>query len=364
MNWINFFIILFLNFSTINLCWSNLTPDEEKKYDEVDGLKFLEVLLKDQKYNEAIDQFKKYSPQKKDATTFHLLIGQAYFSLSRYNEAKNELEKITQDFSHEYFLLRGKIAYELKTNQDCIDALKKVMPEGIEYYLECLSRTQHNDEIYKTLSLLDNKNDAHQVLKVKYLIDLRLINEAQIAVSEQINQCPTTSYFFKVQELLEKKNIKLSNFWETAHYCHPESLEINSEHIKSLFVNDQKISLQNQFQTMAFIDPQYFQHSNEFFKHAGINEANYLHHLLNPDDKSYYEFKLQNYIEKENYVMATTLASKISSNDYALAYSYFMTNNFNNADKILKTKVKRNSEETKLLTILQDCQKLNWRCRP
>jgi hypothetical protein len=344
--------------------FAELTPDEEKKYDESDGIKFLEQLVQDQKYQDAIDLFKKYNPNKIYQTKYNLLTAKSYYHLKKFIEAKQILEKTTTDFNQEYYLLRGLVAFELKHYEDCAALLKHSQPMGIETYLKCLKLTKRESEIYQTISTLQLTSENEHILKIKYLLDLKLFEEAKVNILRFGINCPSLNSFLQVLEQSNIHKLKINEQYERIHYCYPEQAEATAPFIKELFNNNQAISLQLQFQNLANLDATYYQHSSEFLKHSGNIESSYFQHLLNPDLKSHLQFKIQKSLEDEQLIKTSTFRPINQENLYALAYAHFLTNNAEQSIKVLNLKENRNDQENRLLELSHQCKQADWRCRP
>jgi hypothetical protein len=352
-----FFVISFSLFA-------ELTPDEEKKYDETEGIKFLEQLVQDQKYQDAIELFKTYKPSKKNQTKYNLLTAKSFYHLKRFSEAKQTLENTTTDFNQEYYLLRGLVSYELKNYEGCTTLLKRSQPMGVETYLKCLKLTKRESEIYNTINTLQATNENEHILKIKYLLDLKLFEEAKINIIHFSKNCPSLSSLLEVLEQSNIYKLKISEQYERIHYCYPDQAEATAPFIKELFYNEQKISLQLQFQKLANLDAIYYQHSSEFLKHSGYIEASYFQHILNPDFKSYQQFKIQKSLEDEQLIKTSTFRPETQENLYALAYAHFLTNNAEQSINVLNLKKIRNDQENRLLELSKQCLKADWRCRP
>jgi hypothetical protein len=357
---IKFIVIFVFSFSV----FAELTPDEEKKYDETDGIKFLEQLVQDQKYQEAIDLFKRYHPNEKNRNNYNLLIAKSYYHLKMFVAAKKVLQQSTSNFDQEYNFTRGLIAFELKEYEECVAILNRSLPKGLDTYLKCLESTNKYQEIYQAILTIPSGPEIDQLLYIKYLLKLNLFEEAKISVNKMMVNCPSLNLFLEIVEQVEKNKIIINSLYEKIHYCYPDQQESLAPFIKKLFSNNQSYSLQLQFQNLAALDYSYYQHSSEFLKNAGATESTYFQHLLNPDKKSYLQFKFQKSLEEEQLLKTKTISTENQENAYALAYANFLTNDAEKSLEILSGKKNKTAQESRLLELSQSCIQIGWRCRP
>lgn len=371
MNLTNFLFILLFSCSA----WA-LTEEEEKKYDELEGVSFLRALIQDKKYLEVIRQFPSISKEKKELSQYHYHLAEAHFALKNYQKALEVLESgnSSKNVSSDYHKLWGRVASQLKEYKTCSTKFSQIKLKDFdgadwEIMANCLNQ---NGETKKLLEFALNhktKNFDYFLMSQKYLTRNGLHTFAKEKRRRLLASCLKPDSYLRVWSILDAEKIIDLNVLETAHACHPESIELTSLLVKNLFTAGQYHSIAYIFETLSIRDVAYLKHAAEFYKVAGRSTvADYFFTL--GDENGFLLARSTQFLNQENYAGLLTIPFKTSflktNKDlvYAMAYSQFKYLELESSKAILLSQKNKSSRDLQLENLIDQCKALDWKCRP
>ncbi|MFP5387183.1 MAG: hypothetical protein ACLGHN_13990 [Bacteriovoracia bacterium] len=346
-----------------------LTADEEKKYDELEGLPFLRALIQDKKYAEVIKQYPTLSKNKQELGYFHFTLAEAQFFLKNYQEAFKTLEAGShyKNLPVEFHKLWGRTSYHLNDYRTCSDQFIKSGVEstvGDDWNIlgSCLEKTNKD----KLLNLVLNHRTSDFdffLTSQKHLLKNGLRSFAEEKRRSYMSSCLPVDSYFRLWETIEAEKVLDLGVLEAAHACHPKSIELTSLLIKNLFNQGMYHSIAYIFETLATEDVMYLKHAAEFYKVAGRNTvADYFFTL--GDEDGFLLAKSSHFLNKENYAGLLTipfkqkLLEKNKDLSYALAYSQFKYLLLDSSKKILVAQVKKNTRDQQLEGLIEKVQRI------
>lgn len=336
-----------------------MSLDDEKKYDELEGAEFLKALVTDKKFSEVVKQFP--TVRKDNVSEVYYYLAFSHYELKNYKEAEKALQKGGSG-KEKFYSLWGNVAYKLKLKDVCREKFGKINKEKFfttdwKVYFSCLKK-----EEALLLALNFKSEDQEFVLESqKILISNELKFEASFKRKNYLNTCREGDFYLRLWNVT-----KDSDVLENGHACHPGMAELSSVLIKELFEDGKFHSIAYLFDSMSAEDRMYFKHAAEFYKVAGRNVvADYFFTL--GDEKDFILARSSYFLSQENYAALLTIPFKpqMKANKdlaYALAFSYFKYLALGESKKLLADGTTGNQKQ--LLNMVEQCQKLDWRCRP
>lgn len=354
----NLIKILFLCFLSYHA--HSMSLEDEKKYDELEGVAFIKALVQDKKFSEVIKQ---YPTVKKDKITeLSYLLAFSHYELKQYKEAHKVLEK-TGSGNSAFYSLWGNVEYKLKNLSDCRKKFKKIpvgqiVAEDWKIVFACYEK-----EEALVLALTHKTEDQDFVLESqKMLVAHELKTEASLKRKQYLNICREGDFYLRLYTVTKDKSVL-----ENGHACHPAMAEITSVLVKEFFEAGEFHSIAYLFDSMSIEDRMYFKHAAEFYKVAGRNVvADYFFSL--GEEKDFVIARSSYFLGQENYAALLTIPFKpeqMKTNKdlaYALAFSHFKYLSLGESKKLLAGGNSGNQKQ--LLNMVEQCQKLDWRCRP
>lgn len=370
----NLISLIILSFLSVNL-YASLTLEEEKKYDELEGPAFIKRLVKDKKFEEVVYQFPKLDKKEKELGLFYYYLGESYYFLKKFDKSDEALERAEKyKVSKFHNSLRGRVSYELKEYKKCALYFGKVdklnfPSQDWEQYFQCLILAK-NEKVAIELALREDIDDDDFFLESqKNLINYKLITIAEDFRHKKLLKCKSPDFYLKLwHKVVDSKIIDLK-ILESAHLCHPKSLEITATLVKALFNEGRYHSIAFLFESLNMIEKGYIKHTAEFYKVAGRSVvADYF--FLQVDEDDYFLSQSSKFLDKENYAGLFTIPYRnelVKSNkdlSYALAYSQFKYLALNDSLKSLQKQKKLNARDEQLAKLIGQCRELDWQCRP
>ena len=369
----NLISIIFISLFTFHAF--ALTADEEKKYDELEGLPFLRALILDKKYDEVIRQYPAISKKKQDLGHFHYTLAEAKFFLKNYKEAFIVLQEGSQykNLPDDFYKLWGRTSFFLKKYKTCSDfflksGIKTLSGDDWDLFGTCLEKT-NKDQLLKLVLNHQTVDFDFFLISQKYLIKNGLRTFAEEKRRNFLTSCLPVDSYFRIWSALEIGKVIDLNVLEAAHACHPGSIELTSLLIKNLFNEGKYHSIAYIFETLSAQDVTYLKHAAEFYKVAGRNTVADFFFTLGDED-GFLLAKSSQYLNKENYAGLLTIPFKpdlLKSNKdliYALAYSQFKYLQLDSSRDLLMSQLKKNSRDQQLEMLIEKCKELSWKCRP
>jgi tetratricopeptide (TPR) repeat protein len=360
----------------LSLSAFSMSQEEEKKYDELEGLPFLKALLVDKKFEEVIRQFPSISKSESELGFYFYHLAEAHFALKHYRKAFASLERGARHKRPlpDYDKLWGRSAFHLKSYEFCSEAFKRVKPSSIQgedwqTFASCLKKNGEI-EFLLTLVLKQNLNDFDFALVAQEtLIANNLHRAAEEKRSSLLRSCLEVDTYLRLWETLEKVELRDTAVLEIAHACRPESVEVSSLLIKSLFEDGKYHSIAQIFETLSAEDRTYLKHAAEFYKVAGRSTvADYF--FIQGDEDGFLLARSSKFLSEENYAGLVTIPFKhevLSKNKdlaYALAYAHFKFLSLDLSEKTIAVQTKQNAKDAQLKGLIDKCRELTWKCRP
>lgn len=356
---------------------SALTAEDEKKYDELEGIVFIKALYKDKKYSELV----KYSNLKQisnsDKGDFNFYLADSYLNLQKFDLAEKYFNeaihfKITE--SSLYYLSLSKLKFAKKQFGECVVVYENVNKWIMNYedwkrYSTCLENNQDIDKLVSTY-LNYNISDFDYVLEAqRILLKYGLREIAKDKREEYFSNCKSIDDFLAMFNLMEDAKVKDHQLKELAHRCHPKSLEISSHLIKEIFQKDYNHSIANLFFELSIDDIAFRKHASEFYKASRRSEVAYYFATIS-DESTYVLSRAERSLNQEN--MALLFSLKVPNNllstnkdlSYAKAFAALKYLQLDTVDAILKNIPKKNTKEEQLAALVSKCKEFDYKCRP
>lgn len=353
-----------------------LTLEEERKYDELEGLAFIKALISDKKYEEVIRQFPDVSKKKSELRQLHFHLAEAHFHLKGYQKAHESLvegEKYERPFSL-YYSLWGRTSAKLRKFSDCRSffkniSLKDIHSQDWETYYNCLIKSGNAAEAV-SLALNAGLQDQDFFLMAQrtFITHGLYTIAAEQRVSYQV-ECRTVDFYLRLWTEVQKMKAPDISVLEMGHACHPKAMEVTSHLVKALFQEGKYHTIAYLFEVLSSEERSYLKHTAEFYKVAGRNTvADYFFTL--GDEHDYILARSSYFLNQENYAALLTIpfrADTVKKNkdlSYALAYSHFKFLALDASSATLEHYGKKSIRSQQLEGLIEQCREMDWRCRP
>jgi hypothetical protein len=370
LNLISFILSFFLSINAFGA----LTLDEERKYDELEGTSFLKALIQDKKYTEVLEQFPHLKLKLGEEGKSWYFRALAEFEMKKYKEARASLIKAEKfKTPSDFYALWGRTEAKLRDFSSCKKKFRKfgidlIEGKDWEVYFSCLLSVNPNEAL--TLAMDESFKKPDFILESQgLLLSYELLELGKSRRDSYLENCQSVEFYLRLWEILEKKKVTDFSVLERAHFCHSNALEITSHLVKALFSEGQYHSIAHLFESLSAEDGAYLKHTAEFYKVAGRNTvANYFFGLGKEED--YLLHWSSHFLNQENYAGLLSIPFRpdllVENKDlsYAIAYSHFKYVSLEGAKSILSQLPKKNGRDQQLEALIQECRKLDWRCRP
>jgi tetratricopeptide (TPR) repeat protein len=353
-----------------------LTEEEEKKYDELEGLAFLEALIKDKKYQEVIKQYPAISKDQRKMALYHYTLANAHFHLKEFKKSYEILERGNQakGKNPDYNKLWARTSSELKKFKDCSSLFSKVPKSSIsgsdwKIFGNCLVENGEEDKLVNLVLNHKTHDFDFLLLNQKILSRNGLHSFAKEKRAKFLSSCLEVDDYLSLWTVLESEKVTDIKVLEIGHACHPHAIELTSLLVKNLFNEGKYHSIAYVFETLSVEDLSYLKHAAEFYKVAGRNTVADYFFILGDED-GYLLARSANFLNQENYAGLMTIPFKSSflrSNKdliYAVAYSQFKYLNLDTSLSTLTVQTKKSSRDLQLEGLIDQCKSLGWKCRP
>lgn len=357
------------------LSWG-MSLDEEKKYDELEGLAFIKALIMDKKYEEVIRQYPSVAKNKEKLGHFHYYLALAQFNVKKYSDSFETL-KIGNRYKvpkKAFYQLWGRTSSKLKKYEDCTTYFEKSEVKyitGLDWvtYGECARKEKKSDKIIQLALNLKITDMDFFLVGQEFLINHGLHTFAKAKREKFFSICQDKMLYLKAWALYEKLKVKDGYVLEAGHRCHPKNLEITGALVKLLFAEGKYHSVAYIFDELSKEDPMFYKHAAEFYKVAGRNSVGEYFNILG-DEAVFVLAKSSKFLNEENYAGLLTIPFKPESLKenkdlaYAIAYSQFKYLSLNDSKKTLMAQHKKSTKDDQLLNLIEKCRELDWKCRP
>jgi len=364
LNLTKFLILTLFSFNSFAL-----TLEEERKYDELEGLAFIKALIADKKYGEVIAQYPAISKSKNELSELTYFLAESYFELKDYSRAYSTLEKGSKFLrTNKYSSLWGRTAAKLKNYQMCSEQFRLIsltQMQSLDWpvYFQCLLKSKNESEALKIALNEKIEDPEFFLMSQKTLKKFGLESIARKIRKNYLNKCRKSEFYLSLWDVTSDSDVL-----ETGHACLPEAMEITAAFVKVLFSEGKYHTVAYLFEQLSHDDKTYLKHVAEFYKVAGRMVVSDYFFTLGTDD-DFIMAKSASYLNNENYAGLLTVPFKSSFTlknpdlNYALAYSHFKFLSLDSALAAIQ-RSKRSQKDNQLEVLVAQCRDLDWRCRP
>ncbi len=372
------------------LIFSSLS--QAKESDDVDFVALAALMLRDghtARANDALNQVDIDSTDT-DLARFHMLKGMVQTKQSHYLEANMDFTKSIalnedKESARPLYLYIAQNSFKLEDHEGCITALEKV-PELVEerpqlfaLKAECYWRTKRKDE---ALALLRDVNakfpeyyDAYKQ-RFYYLVSLKLyqaaLDDANIYLKKaEPNETITLTFINALRQSGQTdKAIALA---EIANLRYVSSAKITVL-LAHLYMDKEMVqSAAELFNQASIEDGKYTKETAEMYRRAHDYVMALLKNTEMTETREKYKQRIALFLEHGDFerVIATKSAMQRSglmddeSMRYALAYSHFMTGDFEETEILLKSLTRPDlfKKATELRKQMDRCENNIWECQ-
>jgi len=366
----------------------NVSAQEKKTADEVDHVSLAALLLKDGFINRANDELNQVNMEDEqlDLGRFYTLKGLVSTKLGNYAKANEHFLKALgfEDVDKALYLYVAQNSFKLENYQDALDAIIKAgaiadeKPSVVSLKAECNWRLGNQNEALAVLSEGMKKFDTQWNFykqRFNYLVRLRLyqsaLSDAQVYLK---NAKPTEKTVLSFISALRKsgdtnKAIELA---EEANIRFIESAEVTVM-LAHLYLDIDMIqAAADLFDQASIEDDKYTKEAAEMMRRAKEFITSLYKNSQMLDQKEKLKQRVAIFIEFGAYerIIASKKAlvrSELIEDEsirYALAYSYYMSAEFDKSEEELKqlTRPDLFSKATELRKNMQKCKDNHWEC--
>lgn len=319
---------------------------------------------KEGKTKEAIDAYKKaieatktkkYKPIKTEEKVEYLFEIGSKKSEPRQKE-EIDFEKKRKDKIEQLYIYLASEYYKIKDYKNTVDSLDKAgergksRPELYALRAECYYKIKDYDNAIKALNEgMELFPENSELLKQKfyYLADLGLYQSAIENAKEYLKKVKDSSkeYIALAQLLMESNQIESAiEILEDAKLKFPKDAKVSFLLGHLYLKKDMKYAAANLFENSSYFEKKYLKDAVEMNRRVGQNmHALYLN-AKNIDKVEKIKQKIAIYLDAHEFrkiigLKKALLRYKMLDDDnlrYALAYSYYMAGDYENAEKELK----------------------------
>jgi len=366
----------------------NISAAEKKAADEIDHVSLAALLLKDGFVDRANDELKQVDLEDEtlDLGRFYTLKGLVSTKLGNYEEANQHFLKALsfEDVDKALYLYVAQNSFKLEKFQDALDAIEKAgkvadeKPSVVSLKAECNWRLGKQNEALVVLGegmKKFSKEWNFYKQRFNYLVTLKLyqsaLSDAQVYLKNAKPTEKTVLSFIaalrksgdtdKAIELAEEANIRFNTSAEvTVMLAH---LYLDKEMVQAAA---------DLFNEASIEDDKYTKEAAEMMRRAQEFIISLYKNSQMLDQKEKLKQRIAIFIEFGAYerIIASKKALERSeliedeSIRYALAYSYYMSAEFDKSEEQLKqlTRPDLFSKATELRKNMQKCKDNHWEC--
>lgn len=362
--------------------------DTKKNQDEVDYVALATVLIKDGYYTRANDALNQVdlADETIDKVQYYTLQGLVKGKLGMY-EASNKnfyLAIEAGQTEKSIYLYIAQNSFKLKKYGEAIKALNSAKaivlqkPNIMALKAECYFQLKEYD---RALDVLADVNTIHPKYydayrqRFAYYISLELyqsaLKDAEVYLTHaKVNEKVLLSFISALREAKEYKKATL--LAEKAHLKYEKNVKLIIL-LATLYIDQDMIHpAADLFDQASLLDRKYLKDSAEMFRRSReYVQALYKNsQLLDPKQK--YKQKIAIYLEYGNYEKVLSTRSALERNGllkdqnilYALAYSYYVTGDFDESEKLLKriSDSELFKKGIELRKNMNKCKNNHWEC--
>ena len=363
-------------------------PKDAEADAQVDFLGLAARMLHDQHTDRALKVLRETDPQDPtlDKGRFYTLRGLAHLKLKEHAAARSDFESAIKHGQQAKLvsLQLAQACFSLEAHACTLSALKQAGPTSNDDPAVALMKAQTEwkldmkDSALRTLQTGQQRfpdRAEFQKLRLFYLLELQLYSEAA-AVSEQyLNQDKLGAQeFVAVGEALRAagqfKRAQL--VMEQARLRYPQDEQVQLQLAHAYLDDGQLITSAMLFEQAARHNRKYTLEAAELYKQAGmLHRATWLNAQVS-DQAAKAKQRLSLLVEGQDYDAVTALLPKLSrlglltdeNIRYAVAYAYYKTNQFTEAEAHLKFIRDPQLFEAamQLRKAMQSCLESGWEC--
>ncbi len=365
-----------------------ILADEKKPKDEVDYIALGTILLKDGYYSRANDALSNVDLQDKavDKVQYYTLEGLVKSKLLQYEESNKNFYLAIENGQTEksVYIYIAQNSFKLQKYEDAIKALDnakellQAQARLMALKAECFYRLKDYNSALNTLNSVNQLHptyyDAYKQ-RFAYLVELGLyqsaLDDANVYMKNAKPDEKVTISFISALRKAKQTN-KAILLCEDAHLLYPQNATLTVL-LASLYIDKDMIqAAADLFDKASLLDKKYIKDSSEMFRRAKeYVQALYKNSQI-LDSKEKYKQKIAIYLEFENYEKVAATESAITRNGlledqnivYALAYSYYMIDEFDKCEFYLKkiTKTDLFQKAIELRKNMNNCKNNHWEC--
>lgn len=379
---------IFLTLLLTLLLSTSVFASSKKHQDEVDYVALATILMKDGYYSRANDALKNVNIEDKavDLAQYYTLQGLVKSKLLEYKKSNLNFYKAIENGQTQksIYVYIAQNSFKLKAYKGVIKALEnaselvKSKPKLMALKAETFYRLKEYNNALKELSLVNTLHpkyyDAYRQ-RFAYLVKLQLfqsaLNDADIYMKNaKANAKVTISFINALRK--SKQTTKAIKLAENAHLLYPKNATMTVL-LANLYIDKDMIQVAaDLFGEASLQDTKYIKDSSEMFRRAqDYVQAIYKNSQI-LDAKEKYKQKVAIYLEFSNYEKVIATESALKRNGllkeqnmiYALAYSFYMTGEFDKCEEYLK-KITRSDLFQKAVELrknMNKCKNNHWEC--
>jgi len=379
---------IFLTLMIGLLLSTTLFASNKKPKDEIDYVVLATVLMKDGYYSRANDALKNVDLEDKtvNLAQYYTLEGLVKSKLLEYKESNIYFYKAIKNgqIQKSIYVYIAQNSFKLKNYEDAIKALNSAKefvsskPKLMALKAEIFYRLkQYNNALVELAQVnkLHPKYYAAYKQRFAYLVKLQLfqsaLSDATVYMKHaKANARVTISFINALRK--SKQTTKAIKLAENAHLLYPKNATMTVL-LANLYIDKDMIqAAADLFDEASIQDPKYIKDSSEMFRRAkDYAQAMYKNSQI-LDAKEKYKQKVALYLEFADYEKVIATESALKRNGllkeqnmlYALAYSFYMTGEFDKCEYYLK-KITRSDLFQKAIELrknMDKCKDNHWEC--
>lgn len=360
---------------------------EKSNNDEVDHVALAALLMKDGHYERAAETLNEADTTQKDFdfVLYYTVKGLIFTKQQLYKAANEQFYKAIESGQTEptIYLYIAQNDFKLLDYQGTIDALNKAgeaadKPQLLALRAECHWRLEQQEQALETLAVtLQKYPDYYGAYKQRfnYYISLELYQSAlEDATVYLAHEEPNAKTYLSFVGALRKSGAtdKATILAEEGNLKFLDSADMTVM-LAHLYLDQEMVhSAANLFDEASIEDDQYTKEAAEMLRRAREFTLALYKNAQLTDTKEKYKQRIAIYLEFGEYERVVATASALGRSGlledenirYALAYSYYMTGDFDKSEAQLKELSRPDlfDKATELRKNMEKCQKNAWEC--
>lgn len=361
---------------------------QAKEEEQVDYISLAARMLKDDHYDRAEALLKQVDPNQEglDLPRFHMLMGLIKLKSNDFASARDAFLSSVKTGQQEkvIYLFLSQAHFGLKDYRKALDALAKAGPELTnkpEVYAMRANAHWQLQEPSKTISVLAEglsrfpSEEKLSRMKVFYLIEMGLFQTAiEDGISYLARDNVSADDFVAVGEALKRAREpkKALMILEQARLRFPDAPLLTAQLAHAYLDAEQPVSAAMLFEDASRFDDKYRSDAAEMYRKAGRHQLALWLNGAVVEQEVKVKQRLSILLNQENYDAVTAMEPRLSrlgllqdeNVRYALAYAFYNSGDFVNAEKQLKLLKDPQLFEkaTQLRKAIAACKEARWEC--